>query len=67
LTGWNAIRFRADQLGLTISDEEIKRITEEVKSMCDLRRISLDDVDGLLYNAHHAYTAVNEISNSIEK
>jgi homocitrate synthase len=67
LTGWNAIRFRADQLGLTISDEEIKRITEEIKSMCDLRPINLDDVDGLLYKAHHAYTAVNEISNSIDR
>jgi homocitrate synthase len=65
LTGWNAIRFRADQLGLNISDDEIKRITEEVKSMCDLRKISLDDVDGLLHNAHHAYSAVTEISNSI--
>jgi len=67
LTGWNAIRFRADQLGLTISDDEIKRITEQIKSMCDLRPISLDDVDGLLYNAQHAYSAVNEISNSIER
>ncbi|HMD89392.1 MAG TPA: homocitrate synthase [Anaerolineaceae bacterium] len=66
LTGWNAIRFRADQLSLNISDDEIKRITEKIKSMCDLRPMTLDDVDSLLYNAHHAYSASAEISNSIE-
>ncbi|MDR3576772.1 MAG: homocitrate synthase [Anaerolineaceae bacterium] len=67
LTGWNAIRFRADQLNLSIADEEIKRITEEIKSMCDLRPMTLDEVDSLLYNAHHAYSAINEVTNSIER
>lgn len=49
LTGWNAIRHRADQLGLQLSDEEIKRITEQVKAMADTQQLTLDEVDRLLY------------------
>ena len=49
LTGWNTIKYRADQLGLELSDEEIKRITEEIKSLADLHPLTLDEVDSLLY------------------
>ncbi len=49
LTGWNSIRYRADQLGLELTDEEIKHITEEVKSLADLHPLTLDEVDSLLY------------------
>jgi homocitrate synthase len=52
LTGWNAIRFRADQLGLVLSDEEIKSITEKVKLLADQHRLTLDEVDSLLYANH---------------
>jgi len=48
LTGWNAIRFRADQLGLSLSDDEIKTITEKVKAMADTQQLTLDEVDRLL-------------------
>jgi homocitrate synthase len=48
LTGWNAIRNRADQLGLTISDERVKEITEEIKRLADERALTLDEVDRLL-------------------
>lgn len=48
LTGWNAIKNRAEQLGLALSDEKIKAITEHIKALADERQISLDDVDGLL-------------------
>jgi homocitrate synthase len=53
LTGWNAIRHRADQLGLKLSDERVKEITEEIKRMSDERPLTLDEVDRLLYDAHH--------------
>ncbi len=51
LTGWNAIRNRADQLGLTLDDPTIKHITEDVKHMADQQQLTLDEVDSLLYSA----------------
>jgi homocitrate synthase len=50
LTGWNAIRYRADQLGLELTDDEIRKITEEVKTMADLHPLTLDEVDSLLHS-----------------
>ncbi len=52
LTGWNAIRSRSDQLGLDLSDLDIKQITEEIKHLSDTRHLTLDDVDRLLHDAH---------------
>lgn len=54
LTGWNAIRNRADQLGLQLSDEQCKAITEEIKRMADERALTLDEVDRLLTDAQRA-------------
>ena len=48
LTGWNAIRYRADQLGLKLNDREIKEITEQVKLLADQQQLTLDEVDRLL-------------------
>ena len=48
LTGWNAVRHRAAQLGLALSDEEVKGITAVIKAMSDERPLTLADVDGLL-------------------
>ncbi len=50
LTGWNAIRYRADQLGLELTDDEIRKITEEVKTLADLHPLTLDEVDSLLHS-----------------
>lgn len=49
LTGWNAIRYRADQLGLELTDAEVRTITEEVKALADLHPLTLDEVDSLLH------------------
>ena len=48
LTGWNAIKNRAEQLGLSLDDEHLKAITTHIKALADEKQISLDDVDGLL-------------------
>jgi homocitrate synthase len=48
LTGWNAIKNRAEQLGLELSDAQLKDITLHIKALADEKPISLDDVDGLL-------------------
>ncbi len=52
LTGWNAIKGRAEQLQLNLSDEEIKIITTEIKALADQKQLNLDDVDVLLRNYH---------------
>ncbi len=49
LTGWNAVKDRADQLGLLLTDEQIKKVTMHVKALADQKRIDLNDVDELLH------------------
>ena len=51
LTGWNAVRYRAGQLGLDLSDEQVKRITEVIKTLSDQHALTLDDVDALLLSS----------------
>ncbi len=56
LTGWNAIKSRAEQLQLELTDAEIKAATEEIKNLADERPLNLDDVDGILHGwivRHH--------------
>ena len=49
LTGWNAIKDRAEQLGLPLTDDQIKDVTAHVKALADQKKIDLNDVDELLY------------------
>jgi len=48
LTGWNAIKARAEQLGLTMTDEQLKAATAHIKTLADAKPLSLADVDGVL-------------------
>jgi homocitrate synthase len=52
LTGWNAIKQRAEQLQLVMSDDAIKEVTSHIKALADQRPLSLDDVDVLLREYH---------------
>ncbi len=54
LTGWNAVRDRARQLGIELSDLQIKEITATIKQLADVRSLTLDDVDTLLNNRSSA-------------
>ncbi len=54
LTGWNAIRYRADQLGLEMSDDEVRLITEKIKALADQHPLTLDEVDSLLQSVHQS-------------
>lgn len=54
LTGWNAIKQRAEQLQLNLTDDEIKSITAQIKALADQKHLSLDDVDVLLRSYHSA-------------
>lgn len=51
LTGWNAVKGRVEQLGLTLDDDQIKYVTRRIKEMADNGSLTLDDVDSLLYAA----------------
>ena len=51
LTGWNAIKSRADQLGLELDKAQLRQLAEQIKILADNGRITLEDVDDLLYEA----------------
>lgn len=57
LTGWNAIKQRAEQLQLNLSDDVIKLITAQIKALADQKQLSLDDVDVLLRDYHSQVVA----------
>lgn len=60
LTGWNAVKNRAEQLGLALDDAQIKYITEQIKMMADNGRLTLDDVDTLLSAAAEPVAVVGD-------
>ena len=62
LTGWNAIRNRAEQLGLNLEDDKVKLVTEKVKDMADQRPITLDEIDSLLFDACQSDLAAEAIA-----
>jgi len=55
LTGWNAVKARAEQLGLELDDRQIKSLTRHIKALADERALTLDDVDELLHHWADAY------------
>lgn len=50
LTGWNAMKHRAIQLGLEINDDQIKTATSMIKNLADERKIRMEQLDGVLIN-----------------
>lgn len=61
LTGWNAIKQRAEQLQLDLSDEHVKHITAQIKVLADQKHLSLDDVDVLLRDYHSQMVATEDL------
>jgi len=53
LTGWNAIKGRSEQLGLNLSDDKLKQITQHLKALADDKLITLEDVDAMLHRWHN--------------
>ncbi len=58
LTGWNSVKNRAEQLGLALTDGELKGITAEIKTRSDSGTLTLDDVDTLLFERAQNNVAV---------
>lgn len=48
LTGWNAVKDRAQKIGLSFEDDDIKKITLKIKNISDGRNIDLKEVDEIL-------------------
>jgi len=48
LTGWNAIKARAEQLDLELSDQDLKEATAHIKALADQKPLALADVDAIL-------------------
>ncbi|KAH7115945.1 HMGL-like-domain-containing protein [Dendryphion nanum] len=53
LTGWNAIKSRADQLGIKMTDAQYKECTAKIKALADVRKIAIDDTDAIIRAYHH--------------
>ncbi|EEH20855.2 homocitrate synthase, mitochondrial [Paracoccidioides brasiliensis Pb03] len=52
LTGWNAIKSRAQQLNIEMTDAEYKECTAKIKQLADIRPIAIDDADSII-RAYH--------------
>ncbi len=48
LTGWNAIKARAEQLDLSLTDQQLKEATAHIKALADQKPLALEDVDAIL-------------------
>ncbi|CAD6582267.1 MAG: Saccharopine dehydrogenase [Alectoria sarmentosa] len=48
LTGWNAIKSRVNQLGLEMTDSQIKSCTVRIKAMADVRHLAIEDTDAII-------------------
>lgn len=53
LTGWNAIKSRASQLKIEMTDEQYKACTAKIKAMADVRPLAVDDADSIIRSFHH--------------
>ena len=60
LTGWNAIKSRAEQLSLTMTDAQIKAVTLKIKALADVRPLAIDDADSIIRNFHFNLNAEQE-------
>lgn len=52
LTGWNAVKTRVQQLGLSMTDAQCKEVTGKIKAMADIRQIAIDDADSIIRSYH---------------
>ncbi|KAK2731137.1 Saccharopine dehydrogenase [Myotisia sp. PD_48] len=52
LTGWNAIKSRAQQLNLEMTDSQYKECTAKIKALADIRPIAIDDADSIIRAFH---------------
>ncbi|OAX77683.1 homocitrate synthase, mitochondrial [Emergomyces africanus] len=59
LTGWNAIKSRAQQLNIEMTDAQYKECTAKIKQLADIRPIAVDDADSII-RAYHRNIKLGE-------
>ncbi|KFH45618.1 Homocitrate synthase-like protein [Hapsidospora chrysogenum ATCC 11550] len=52
ITGWNAIKSRVEQLGFSMTDDQVKEVTRKIKAMADIRPLAIDDTDSIIRTFH---------------
>ena len=52
LTGWNAIKSRAQQLNIDMTDAQYKECTAKIKALADIRPLAIDDADSIIHAFH---------------
>jgi homocitrate synthase len=52
LTGWNAVKSRAQQLNLDLTDDQIKEVTKQIKILTDVKPQTMEDIDAMLRHFH---------------
>lgn len=58
LTGWNAIKSRAESLKLPMTDGQYKECTAGIKAFADVRRVSIEEVDNFINAFYEAQRLV---------
>ena len=61
LTGWNAIKSRAAQLNIEMTDDQYKECTQKIKALADIRPIAIDDADSIIRAFHRSLKLGKEI------
>ncbi|KAJ1566525.1 mitochondrial Homoaconitase [Cladochytrium tenue] len=64
LTGWNAVKNRVVQLGLDLSDEQVKTVTGQIKQLADVKPLGIEEVDTLLRHFHDKIKSPRPVSDS---
>jgi homocitrate synthase len=59
LTGWNAVRSRAQRLGLALDDAVIQDVTRVIKAQADTQSLSMAEIDALLMERNEAPHPLN--------
>ncbi|KAF4635718.1 hypothetical protein G7Y89_g2366 [Cudoniella acicularis] len=61
LTGWNAIKSRAAQLNIEMTDAQYKECTAKIKQLADVRPIAIDDADSIIRAFHRGIKLGKEV------
>ncbi|KAI8160337.1 ABC transporter atnG [Colletotrichum sp. SAR 10_70] len=52
LTGWHAVKTRVSQLSLDMPDDQVRIVTEKIKTLADIRPLAIEDVDSIIRSFH---------------
>ncbi|KAI8196472.1 Homocitrate synthase, partial [Colletotrichum sp. SAR 10_76] len=52
LTGWHTVKTRVIQLALDMPDDQVRIVTEKIKTLADIRPLAIEDVDSIIRSSH---------------